>query len=137
MKKTFGATAAYSGIKARTDTIYSLAENQVLTVKSIHLFIMDSTEVSNVEIWAGTSYNGSVSLGTLTARNVMGVQTLTLNPNVCFRNQEKLVVSIALGAAAAACEYTIIYQVETLENPGYSLQSVEPCTLFDRLTGRC
>lgn len=137
MKKTFGASAAYSGIKMQDDVICSLAENQVLTIKSIHLFIMDSTEVSNMELWVGPRYNGAVSLGTLTARNVMGVQTLTLNPNVCFRNQEKLVVTIALGAAAAACEYTIIYQVETLENPGYSVQSVEPCNLFDRLTGRC
>lgn len=137
MKKTFGASAAYSGIKAQDDVIYSLAENQVLTVKSIHMFIMDSTEMSNIEMWAGPKYNGAVSLGTLTARNVMGVQTLTLNPNVCFRNQEKVVVTIALGDAAAACEYTIIYQVETLENPGYSTQVVEPCTIFDRLTGRC
>ena len=137
MKKTFGASAAYSGIKARDDVIYSLAENEVLTVKSIHLFILDASELSNIELWAGPRYNGAVSLGSLTARNVMGGQTLSLNPNVCFRNQEKVAVTIALGDAAAACEYTVIYQVETLEHPGYSVQSVEPCNLFDRLTGRC
>jgi len=137
MKKTFGASAAYSGIKARDDVIYSLAENEVLTVKSIHMFILDATEVSTIELWAGPRYNGAVPLGALTARNVMGVQTLSLNPNVCFRNQEKLVVTIALGAAAAACEYTIIYQVETLEHPGWSSPEVEPCTVFEKMTGRC
>lgn len=137
MKITKGASAAYSGIKARDDLIYSLRENEVLTVKSIHLFILDSSEVSNIELWVGPSYTGAVSLGTLTARNVYGIQTLELNPNVCFRNQEKMVVTIALGDSAAACEYTIIYQVETVDTPGYDVPVVEPCKLFDRLTGRC
>ena len=137
MKITKGATAAYSGVKARDDVIYSLRENEVLTVKSIHLFILDATEVSNIELWVGPSYTGAVSLGSLTARNVMGVQTLTLNPNVCFRNQERMVVTIALGDSSAACEYTIIYQVETVDTPGYDVPAIEPCNLFDRLTGRC
>ena len=137
MKITKGASAAYSGITAKDDLIYSLRENEVMTVKSIHLFILDATEMSNIELWVGPSYTGAVSLGSLTARNVMGVQTVTLNPNVCFRNQERMVVTVALGAAAAACEYTIIYQVETLDSPGYNVPAVEPCNLFDRLTGRC
>lgn len=137
MKITKGASAAYSGIKARDDLIYSLRENEVLTVKSIHLFILDTSEVSNIELWVGPSYTGAVSLGTLTARNVYGIQTLELNPNVCFRNQERMVVTIALGDSAAACEYTIIYQVETVDTPGYDVPVVEPCKLFDRLTGRC
>ena len=67
----------------------------------------------------------------------MGVQTLTLNPNVCFRNQEKLVIEIGLGDANAACEYTVIYEVETVDTPGYNVPAVEPCNLFNRLTGRC
>lgn len=137
MKITKGASAAYSGITMQDDLIYSLRENEVLTVKSIHMFIADNTEASNIELWVGPSYTGAVPLGTLTARNVMGVQTLTLNPNVCFRNQEKLVVSIALGDGGAACEYTVIYQVETVDTPGYDVPAVEPCNLFARLTGRC
>jgi len=137
MKITKGASAAYSGIKARDDLIYSLRENEVLTVKSIHLFIFDATEASNIELWVGPSYTGAVSLGALTARNVMGVQTLEINPNVCFRNQERMVVTVALGDVAAACEYTIVYQVETVDAPGYDVPVVEPCNLFDRLTGRC
>jgi len=137
MKITKGASAAYSGVKARDDLIYSLRENEVLTVKSIHLFIYDATEVSNIELWVGPSYTGAVSLGALTARNVMGVQTLEINPNVCFRNQEKMVVTVALGDVNAACEYTVVYQVETVDTPGYDVPAVEPCNLFDRLTGRC
>jgi len=137
MKITKGATAAYSGITMQDDLIYSLRENEVLTVKSIHLFIYDATEVSNIELWVGSSYTGAVSLGTLTARNVMGVQTLDINPNVCFRNQERVVVTVALGDNNAACEYTIVYQVETVDTPGYDVPEVEPCNLFDRLTGRC
>jgi len=137
MKITKGATAAYSGVKARDDLIYALRENEVLTVKSIHLFILDATEASNIELWVGPSYTGAVSLGALTARNVMGAQTLEINPNVCFRNQERMVVTVALGDAAAACEYTIIYQVETVDTPGYDVPAIEPCNLFDRLTGRC
>lgn len=137
MKKTFGASAAYSGITMQDDLIYSLRENEVLTVKSVHMFITDSAEMSNMELWVGPSYTGAVSLGTLTARNVMGVQTFTLNPNVCFRNQERVVVTIALGDNGAACEYTIVYQVETVDTPGYDVPAVEPCNLFARLTGRC
>ncbi len=137
MKITKGASAAYSGVKAKDDLIYSLRENEVLTVKSIHLFILDATEVSNIELWVGPSYTGAVSLGTLTARNVMGAQTLEINPNVCFRNQEKMVVTVALGDAGAACEYTIVYQVETVDTPGYDVPVIQPCNLFDRLTGRC
>jgi len=137
MKITKGASAAYSGITMQDDLIYSLRENEVLTVKSIHLFILDATEVSNIELWVGPSYTGAVSLGTLTARNVMGVQTLDINPNVCFRNQERMVVTVALGDNNAACEYTIVYQVETVDTPGYDVPVVEPCRLIDRLTGRC
>jgi len=137
MKITKGASAAYSGIKAKDDLIYSLRENEVLTVKSIHLFILDASELSNIELWVGPSYTGAVPLGTLTARNVMGVQTLDINPNVCFRNQEKMVVTVALGDNDAACEYTIVYQVETMDTPGYNVPAIEPCNLFDRLTGRC
>ena len=137
MKITKGASAAYSGITVQDDLIYSLRENEVLTVKSIHMFITDNTEMSNIELWVGPSYTGAVSLGTLTARNVMGVQTLDINPNVCFRNQERMVVTVALGDNGAACEYTIIYQVETVDTPGYNVPVVEPCNLFDRLTGRC
>lgn len=137
MKITKGASAAYTGIKARDDLIYSLRENEVLTVKSIHLFILDASEVSNIELWVGPSYTGAVSLGSLTARNMMGFQTLELNPNVCFRNQERMVVTIALGDSGAACEYTIIYQVETVDTPGYDVPAIQPCNLFDRLTGRC
>jgi len=137
MKITKGASAAYSGVKAKDDLIYALRENEVLTVKSIYLFILDSSEASNIELWVGPSYTGAVSLGSLTALNVMGVQKLELNPNVCFRNQEKMVVTIALGDVAAACEYTIIYQVETVDTPGYNVPAIEPCNLFDRLTGRC
>ena len=137
MKITKGATAAYSGITAQDDLIYALRENEVLTVKSIHLFILDASELSNIELWVGPSYTGAVPLGTLTARNVMGVQTLDINPNVCFRNQEKMVVTVALGDNDAACEYTIVYQVETMDTPGYNVPAIEPCNLFDRLTGRC
>ena len=137
MKITKGATAAYTGIKARDDLIYSLRENEVLTVKSVYIFIYDPTENSNVEIWVGPSYTGAVSLGNLTARNVMGVQTFTINPNVCFRNQERMVVTVALGDVGAVCEYTIVYQVESVDTPGYAVPGVEPCTLFDKLTGRC
>ena len=137
MKITKGATAAYDKIKAKDDLIYSLRENEVLTVKSIHMFIYDPTESSNIELWVGPSYTGAVSLGTLTARNVMGVQTFTINPNVSFRNQERMVVTVALGDVGAACEYTIIYEVETVDTPGYAVPGVEPCNLFDRLTGRC
>ncbi len=137
MKITKGASAAYSGVKAKDDLIYSLRENEVLTVKSIYLFILDATEASNIELWVGPSYTGAVSLGTLTARNVMGAQTLEINPNVCFRNQEKMVVTVALGDAGAACEYTIVYQVETVDTPGYDVPVIQPCNLFDRLTGRC
>jgi len=137
MKITKGATAAYSGITMQDDLIYSLRENEVLTVKSIHMFIMDNAEMSNIELWVGPSYTGAVPLGSLTARNVMGVQALDINPNVCFRNQERVVVTIALGDNGAACEYTIIYQVETVDNPGYDVPAVEPCRLIDRLTGRC
>jgi len=137
MKITKGASAAYSGVKARDDLIYALRENEVLTVKSIHLFIYDANEASNIELWVGPSYTGAVSLGALTARNVMGIQTLDINPNVCFRNQEKMVVTVALGDNGAACEYTIVYQVETVDTPGYNVPAVEPCNLFDRLTGRC
>ncbi len=137
MKITKGASAAYSGVKAKDDLIYSLRENEVLTVKSIYLFILDATEASNIELWVGPSYTGAVSLGTLTARNVMGAQTLEINPNVCFRNQEKMVVTVALGDAGAACEYTIVYQVETVDTPGYDVPVIQPCNLFGRLTGRC
>lgn len=137
MKITKGASAAYSGVTAQDDLIYALRENEVLTVKSIHLFILDSTEVSNIELWVGPSYTGAVSLGALTARNVYGGQTLEINPNVCFRSQEKMVVTVALADANAACEYTIVYQVETVDTPGYNVPAVEPCNLFDRLTGRC
>lgn len=137
MKITKGASAAYSGIKAKDDLIYSLRENEVLTVKSIHLFIYDANEMSNIELWVGPSYTGAVSLGALTARNVMGIQTLDINPNVCFRNQERMVVTVALGDNDAVCEYTIVYQVETVDTPGYDVPAIEPCNLFDRLTGRC
>lgn len=137
MKQSYGKSAAYNGITAQDDLIVSLAENQVLTIKSIRAFILDSTEMSNLEIWVGPSYNGAQSLLTLTARNNMIGSDVTIHPNVCFRNQERVVVSIALGDAVACCEYSIVYQIETTDNPGWSSPEVEPCTLFDRLTGRC
>lgn len=137
MKVTKGASAAYSGINARDDLIVSLAENQVLTIKSIRAFILDGAEMSNLEIWAGPSYNGAQSLLTLTARNNMIGSDVTIHPNVCFRNQERLVVTVGLGDVGACCEYSIVYQIETTDTPGYDVPVVEPCNLFDRLTGRC
>jgi len=137
MKITKGASAAYSGVTAQDDLIYALRENEVLTVKSIHLSILDASEVSNIELWVGPSYTGAVSLGTLTARNAVAMQTFEINPNVCFRNQERMVVTVALGDTDAACEYTVVYQVETVDAPGYDVPAVEPCNLFGRLTGRC
>lgn len=137
MKQSYGTSAAYDGIKARDDLIVSLAENQVLTIKSIRAFILDSTEASNLEIWVGPSYNGAQSLLALTARNNMIGADVTIHPNVCFRNQERLVVTIALGDSAACCEYSIVYQIETTDAPGWSSPEIEPCTLLEKITGRC
>lgn len=137
MKQSYGKSASYSGIKARDDLIVSLAENQVLTVKSIRAFILDGAETSNLEIWVGPSYNGAQSLLSLTARNNMVGTDVTIHPNVCFRNQERLVVTIALGDAAACCEYSIVYQVETTDAPGWSSPEIEPCTVFEKIIGRC
>lgn len=137
MKQSYGKSAAYDGITAQDDLIVSLAENQVLTIKSIHASILDGAEMSNLEIWVGPSYNGAQSLLTLTARNNMVGTDVTIHPNVCFRNQERLVVTVALGDAAAACEYSIVYQIETTDTPGWSSPEVEPCTVFGKVIGRC
>ena len=137
MKQSYGDSAVYDGVTAQDDLIVSLAENQVLTIKSIRAFIFDGMEMSNLEIWVGPSYAGAQSLLSLTARNNMTGTDVTIHPNVCFRNQERLVVTIALGDVSACCEYSIVYQIETMDNPGWSSPEVEPCTLFDRLTGRC
>lgn len=139
MKKTFSVSMRDDGITARDDVIYQLRDNERLTVKSIRLFVMDVQESSNVEIWVGARYEGCQSLLAVHGLNVMAPSDVVLTPNAVFEANEKLVVTVALGDAGAVSQYSICYEVETIDDtwPAMEAAQIQPCNLIARLTGRC
>lgn len=139
MKKVYAKSGSESGITADDFVLHRLQENEKLTIKTITVFLLDTSELSNVEFWCGNRYDGSQSVLFVKAYNNMTGQRVTINPNVTFEAGEQFTVSVALGDAGAVCDYTVIYEIETLP---YSWavpasQDIAPCSLYSKMLGRC
>lgn len=132
--KAYGNTSL--GIVSIDDEVYTVKENEIVTIKAVNLFVLAGDVADIVEMWWGLSYAGSNAICIGKPSAVNGTVNITMHPNVKVLPGERITVSIAQIAAGSSCTYSVVYDVETQENSTV-LSANNNCGFIDNLLGRC
>lgn len=143
MKKSYGVAASYTGVTARDDTILTVKENELVTVKSVSITLYGGALAENVEAWFGTSYTGAQTFAVAVCHKAETTVIINLYPNVKVLPGERVAFSITMTNANSGCSYSITYDVETkgyttnMPFPSDESFDVKDCSLLERMLRTC
>lgn len=138
-KKSYAKGYTHTGVYSTTQNIVDVGENEIVTIKSLYLFLYSGDAADVVEAWFGQSYTGCQTFGIACSGTAQKQVEVTLYPNVKVLPGERVCITPALVNAASVFTYTITYEVEVKNNANSPIfkQDNDGCSLLDKMLDRC